>query len=565
MVRMPNLRAAQRKAEEQQMKFTGLDYRAEPNDGSCSDCSGITSRAYPSIRPHNQMKTIASYQQLTCVKGFGNDVLICAGTNIYWNGSKAGTLTHLNERGEIDVTTQRHAEMINTQIVILPDKLIFDTSTGGVEPIDGMYPASGFVVYRQFVEEEQQYYHILDFSMGISDDADRSGADDLFQQVQLNDTVFLTGFTSIGTAWSVDNKPDGITVRYIDREGYRIGFYDSSFPKKDEEATNGTEYVNGKKYTPHTETLYFEYRCPELELIAEADNRLWGTSGNTIYACALGSPRNWFRYDGLADDAYALAVAGNAPFTAIKGYGTHVCFFKADCIHRVYGSKPSNYSLNTLLCPGVQSGGEETVQVINGVLWYAAPSGIYAYDGSSAECVSAQLGIQTIDADFAAAAEEGYYIEMDCGHGRQLYCLDTNNAVWTIWDKGWYAAAANVDGKLILATAAGEILQAAEGVTLDEWSIELNEFTEGVAGRKSYSKLVIQCDMAREAHMEIAVRFDGGRWIPAFTMEGKYGKRVMYAPLPPNRCYGMAMRITGRGDVTIKGIARAYSLLSDVR
>lgn len=565
MVTMPNLRAAQRKTEEQQMKFTGLDYRAEPSDGSCSDCSGITSRAYPSIRPHNRMGTVSSYQQLTCMKGFGSDLLICAGKKIYWNAAEVGELTYANDYGETDVTTRRQAEMVNTQIVILPDKLLFDTSTGELEPLDGIYTATGFVLYRQFVTKEQQYYHIIDFSMGIADDADHSGADDLFQHIELNDTVFLTGFTSIAAAWSVDNKPDGITVRYIDREGYRIGFYDNSFSKLDEEAADGTEYVNGKKYTPHETALQFEYRCPELELIAEADNRLWGVEGNTIYACALGSPRNWFRYDGLADDAYALAVAGSTPFTAIRGYGTHVCFFKEDKIHRIYGNKPSNYSLNTLLCPGVQRGGQETVQAVNGVLWYAAPSGIYAYDGSSADCVSAQLGVQTIDADFAAAAEEGYYVEMDCGRGRQLYCLDTNNAVWTIWDKGWYAAAANVDGKLILATAAGEILQAAEGVTLDEWSIALNEFTEGVAGRKSYSKLVIQCDMAREAHMEIAVRFDGGRWIPVFAMEGKYGQRVMYAPLPPNRCYGMAMRITGRGDVTIKGIARAYSLLSDVR
>lgn len=567
MVTMPNLRSSRRKTEEQQMKFVGMDYRAQAADGSFSDCDGISPRGYPSIQPREKLEEIGQYDQISCMKGFGEDLLVCAGTNVYWNGDKVGRLTLENVDGGIDVNTARQAAMVNTQVCIFPDKLIFDTSSGELASIDGIYDVGGFVTYRQYVISEMQYYHILDFSQGDDEDADRSDAEELLSRVRVGDTVFLTGFDGVGASWAANDKTGGITVRYVDADGYRIGFYDNSFAVLDEasDANGARSYADGMKYVPHGETLRIEYRCPELELVAEADNRLWGVEGNTIYACALGEPRNWYRYDGLADDAYALGVAGSGDFTAICGYSTHVCFFKEDRIHRIYGSKPSNYSMTTLACPGVQRGGQDTVQVISGVLWYVGAGGVYAYDGDVPECVSAQLGTRPYQAMFAAAVQEGYYVYMDCGRGMQLYCLDTGNAVWTVWDKAWYAAGTVYEGKLCLATPGGAVMQAGSEMTDEEWFFTLGEFTEGVAGRKTYSKLVIQCDMSREAYVGVQVQFDGGRWIRVLAAEGKYGTRVMYVPLPPNRCYSMAVRIGGRGEVKIRGIARAYSLCSDVR
>ena len=49
---------------------------------------------------------------------------------------------------------------------------------------------------------------------------------------------------------------------------------------------------------------------PDLDFICESENRLWGCSNETrtIYASALGDPTNFFSYQGLSTDSYAVAV-----------------------------------------------------------------------------------------------------------------------------------------------------------------------------------------------------------------------------------------------------------------
>lgn len=44
-----------------------------------------------------------------------------------------------------------------------------------------------------------------------------------------------------------------------------------------------------------------ERRVPELDFVTEQGNRVWGCSRkeNTIYACALGDPTNWYSYQAL--------------------------------------------------------------------------------------------------------------------------------------------------------------------------------------------------------------------------------------------------------------------------
>ena len=65
-------------------------------------------------------------------------------------------------------------------------------------------------------------------------------------------------------------------------------------------------------FTAKEETgeLCIERKIPELDYICESENRLWGVSNakQTIYASAMGDPTNFFTYEGLATDSYALAV-----------------------------------------------------------------------------------------------------------------------------------------------------------------------------------------------------------------------------------------------------------------
>ena len=63
---------------------------------------------------------------------------------------------------------------------------------------------------------------------------------------------------------------------------------------------------------------------------------------------------NWYSYLGTAADSYAATVGSDGEFTGCTAYGGQVLFFKEDCIHKVYGSYPANYQINTQRCRGVQ-------------------------------------------------------------------------------------------------------------------------------------------------------------------------------------------------------------------
>ena len=117
-------------------------------------------------------------------------------------------------------------------------------------------------------------------------------------------------------------------------------------------------------------TVSLARNVPDLTCICECDNRIWGAEGTTIYASALGDPKNFYLYDGLSTDAYAVAVGTDGEFTGCIAYSSTVLFWKEDCVHKVIGSTPSTYEIYTYTVPGVQAGSEKSLVVINETLFY---------------------------------------------------------------------------------------------------------------------------------------------------------------------------------------------------
>ncbi len=82
-----------------------------------------------------------------------------------------------------------------------------------------------------------------------------------------------------------------------------------------------------------------ERRVPDLDFVTEQGNRVWGCSRkeNSIYACALGDPTNWYSYRGIASDSYAVSVGSDGAFTGAASCLGYLLFFKENCIHKLYG------------------------------------------------------------------------------------------------------------------------------------------------------------------------------------------------------------------------------------
>lgn len=81
-------------------------------------------------------------------------------------------------------------------------------------------------------------------------------------------------------------------------------------------------------------SITLERRVPDLDFVTEQGNRVWGCSKkeNTIYACRLGDPTNWYSYRGIAADSYAVSVGSDGTFTGAASCMGYVLFFKENCI-----------------------------------------------------------------------------------------------------------------------------------------------------------------------------------------------------------------------------------------
>ena len=103
------------------------------------------------------------------------------------------------------------------------------------------------------------------------------------------------------------------------------------------------------------QTVSMERRVPELDFVTECDNRVWGCNSreNVIYGCKLGDPTNWFSYRGIAADSYAVTVGSDGAFTGAASCMGYALFFKENTLHKLYGSKPSDFQLSSLRCRGV--------------------------------------------------------------------------------------------------------------------------------------------------------------------------------------------------------------------
>mgnify|MGYP007005783450 FL=1 len=70
-------------------------------------------------------------------------------------------------------------------------------------------------------------------------------------------------------------------------------------------------------------------------------------------------------------------------FTGIATRGDSVIFFKENYALKIYGTKPSNFTLAEYNVPGVAIGSEKSLVNINSTLFYLGHNGVYAYQSGS--------------------------------------------------------------------------------------------------------------------------------------------------------------------------------------
>ena len=595
--------------------FGGLNEGYACSEAELSEEKNFSSRGYPALETRKPRRKV---RQATGMNGMYhlNGLLSVEGTTLRYAPDDGGDAVELE-----NALTDGEKKMVGmgTKVLIWPDKMSFDTAAGTLSALGSGWQQGGKsltvtpcdaagVVYtpNKFGATEPENPENGDVWLKQAEDAPWSYRDALklystaggWQNILLNycrvtceglggafkagDTVTLTGIPGVvKNAYSADFGGD---VAVDDVAGDSVIL--SIAPDIESVLYYGTCAVTGQSVVwtamdgKTTQTfdgpfpdVTAQRRVPDLDWLTEHNNRVWGCSSteNVIYACKLGDATNWFSYRGIAADSYAVTVGSDGAFTGAATCMGYALFFKENTLHKLYGSKPSDFQLSSLRCRGVAKGAARSLCVINETLYYLSPDGVMAWDGSIPTKVSTALDparLRNVKSALGGALDGRYYLHLVRGSGEaqavRLLVYDTERGLWQEEDVCSYEMAGSGgqlylwDGKAIWAADADreENWQQAGGIE-DGVSFELVSGDIGLDSPEELylSRLTLRLEAGVKSRIEVAVSYDSGEWETLAQLTAD-GRRCFDVPLVPRRCGSLRFRLKGRGQLTLRSLTR---------
>lgn len=501
---LPYLEELQNTSKKYTVAFRGLNYGEGYQDGEMSECENLSTEKYPCISQRATRVKVGQYeapQTLHTKEG----IFVIDGTTVFYNEKKVGEVTE----------GRKQTATIGNYVVIFPDKVYYNVATETFGRMEETFTGTGLVFTHNTITTTGEFKF-------------RDG-----------DAVNITG-----CATAENNK--GIIIRKATEK--TLTFKDNSFTAVTEDGE-----------------VTLKRSVPDLDFICESNYRLWGTKGNTIFSSKFSDPLNFEVFDNLASDSYNIDVGSDGPFTGCMPYSSHICFFKENTLHKIYGTKPSNFQVVTANIYGVQSGCERSMSIVNEQLLYKGVDGIYAYTGGVPELISTKFGTRRFSDAVATCDGERYYISMKHGNEWSMYVYDVLKNIWLREDDTHAYDMAFYDGEVYFIDESGGLYKidrtAERGDT--EWSATFCPFNETINERKGYSKFHLRVDLAEGAWLKVDVKTDTDtQWKEVYQTHNEKA-RTISVPIIPTRCDSVNVRLRGKGECTVKAFIREFTTGSD--
>lgn len=549
--------------------FRGLNLSQGIGDGEWAWMQNMDTREYPAVARRQKRVHVAT---LNKPNGLCATDRLCFvdGVKFYYNGFYYGDVED----------SEKTLVPMGAKIAIFPDKKLFDTTTFSFTDMEQKNVSSGTVrvtlakgdgtPYGEYTEggtapenpENGQLW--LDTSGDAPVMKTWSEAQGLW--VAEATTYVLVSATGLGQGLKA---LDGVTVSGLEEGGLNGDWILTDA---------GPDYIlfTGilQKALTQTGEVRVERTCPEMDFVVEKDNRLWGCSSadHEIYCCKLGDPTNWRAYQGVATDSYAVTVGTPGPFTGAAVSGSAVIFFKENCLHRVYGTQPSNFTVYVDNLRGVQQGCHKSAVRVNEYLYYKSVFDVCVYADSEVAGISAALGTESYKNAVAGVCGNRLYLSMEDQEGAwQLLVYDTAAGVWTREDGTHALGFASCLTETFMLRADGELYALLPGEynkdffmvgsdytvyaqeETDEevsWELRTGEILRELPDHKYIGKIQLYLELDPGARAEVALRRDGGAWEKVQELSGGDQRRCTL-PIYPRRCDRMEIRLTGVGHVRL--------------
>lgn len=536
--------------------FEGYNHTDGIKENQFFDMRNMTSDRYPLLCPRDPYeiaRTINGAQGLYA----HNKLCWAAGNKFYYDGEEKGGVS----------AGEKQLVGMGSYVTIWPDKKIYKSETGEFDSLS----AEDTTAYPGYTSE-------LGSPEIIIEPIEMTGLQGEYMELCVSTASFHVGDVVIVEYphyISTGGEPDDYIIRY-DQIYSRIAYLVEGTIKdkiyvlyNQDFVFTYREYINFTLNSPENDPITVKRPVPDMDFVCECNNRLWGCSSakHEIYASALGDPYNWNVFEGISQDSYVLTVGSTGDFTGVGVYGDSVLFFKEDCIHRIYGTKPSNYQLTTTICSGVQKGCEKSLCILNETLFYKSRYGVCAYSGGLPSIVSSALGSTVYTDAVAGALGDKLYLCMKTTDDndqavREILVFDTQKRIWSKEERvnvGFFAKYGSKlyftdadDGKLYAIDSDG----AERADNAIRWFAQTGKFMSIVPGNKIVSKIQIKATVPIGAYLKIEMRYDSyPRWEKRYEAISR--RSMCYTiPIIPRRCDHFEMRISGAGYVCIHSISR---------
>lgn len=549
--------------------FRGLNLSQGIGDGEWAWMQNMDTREYPAVARRQKRVHVAT---LNKPNGLCATDRLCFvdGVKFYYNGFYYGDVED----------SEKTLVPMGAKIAIFPDKKLFDTTTFSFTDMEQKNVSSGTVSvtlakgdgtpYGEYTEGDTAPENPENGQLWLDTSGDApvmktwSEAQGLW--VAEATTYVLVSATGLGQGLKA---LDGVTVSGLEESGLNGDWILTDA---------GPDYIlfTGilQKALTQTGEVRVERTCPEMDFVVEKDNRLWGCSSadHEIYCCKLGDPTNWRAYQGVATDSYAVTVGTPGPFTGAAVSGSAVIFFKENCLHRVYGTQPSNFTVYVDNLRGVQQGCHKSAVRVNEYLYYKSVFDVCVYADSEVAGISAALGTENYKNAVAGVCGNRLYLSMEDQEGAwQLLVYDTAAGVWTREDGTHALGFASCLTETFMLRADGELYALLPGeynkdffmvgsdytVYAQEetdqevsWELRTGEILRELPDHKYIGKIQLYLELDPGARAEVALRRDGGAWEKVQELSGGDQRRCTL-PIYPRRCDRMEIRLTGVGHARL--------------
>lgn len=565
--------------------FGGINLANGTPLGEWDRLNGFDLTAYPALRtclPY-AYSDIVSLGEITGYT-YRNGILVyTTADGIYLDGK--GTLTAIEGLSAGDKTLVN----IGAYIVILPDWSLINTADteNPVTMAKGAVLTGDLLEYNQNQTKPTVSIYKLFYVDAPTTEVTASG-------LAVGDSVKLS--------WTYGKRKMSkqLTINNIGIESYTgsgmtsIGFDTSDMPNTMWFYTEGRAMDQFR--VPRITGATIQRVMPDLDYVVEYNNRLWGCSSKNheIYCSKLGEPLVWGAYSGISTDSWAATVGTDGDFTGACVFNGCVLFFKEDCVHSVYGTKASNFTITTYTVRGVQKGSAKSLCISEGLLYYKAPEGIFTFNGSASSRFDGKLCVDR-DSRTACGTADDRYIVMAMSDGTVFY-YDKLHSVWYNRTLPNVISMHNFSGSLYAITKdsnramqkvmlttdvgmSGRMTETAfEAVTGELCRGELTSTSS--YSRKAMHTVIKKLTMSLEewhqqgvssVQFTVSVQYDGGDWQTVYSYDGTAEEAdnnvVTLIPTIPMRCQRLRIKISGKlatgPDATAQPYLTLYGLFID--